>query len=241
MVLPLLALGLMAGGAGASMYGGKQKEQALRDALSRYQNGVTQLQNEEAAGNLDTQRKYGALTDQRFSDMGGALQKFFAAPTTRDPADSATITGALDMARAGAPPAGVPAGGASGDWANRVGQRDMGAINGLIDTAGDTGLRRRNSMAGQRALSDFSISDTRRGAQGQQIGQLDQLRQQLLQRRMARLQNESQGAFDQAGRAGDDWLTAGSLMGMAGSAAGSRSTSAGPSLTQYGNKWYQDE
>lgn len=238
MVLPLLALGLAAGGAGASWYGGQQKEKALRDALAKYQAGMQQLQGEEAAGSLDTQRQFGDLTDQRFTDMSGALNKFFAAPTGRSPEDSATITGALDIARGGAPAA--PVGGAAGGWATQVGEKNLGAINGLVDTASDAGVTRRNTIARKRALGDFSITDTRRGAQGQQIGQLDQLRRMLLQRRMAKLQNESQGTFDQAGRAGDDWLTAGSLMGLGGSAVGSRSTSAGPSYTQYGNQWYQD-
>ena len=131
-------------------------------------------------------------------------------------------------------------GGAQGTWNAGVQDRNLGALSGLVASAGDAGALRRNSNAGKTALSNFGITDTRRAAQGQQIGQLDALRRQLIQRRMARLQNQSQGTFDQAGRAGDDLMMGGSLLNMGGSLAGGSSTDAGPGYTQWGGQWYKD-
>lgn len=225
MVLPLIALGLAAGGAGASAYGAHQKKRAMRKALADYQGRLGALGAEEAAGDEATQGAYGALQAERFGDMRGTLDKFFAAGTPQTtPADSATAQAAL--ARVGGQ--SLPTGGAQGGWAQASRERNAPMLQGLIDTAADAGAARRSALGTRRALSDFNTQDTLLSRRGQDTAGLDQLRRALLQRRLARLQNEAQIDFGNAGRAGDDWMMAGSLMGMGGSLMGSASTSKPP-------------
>lgn len=204
MVLPIMGAALLAGGTASSMYGAKQKEDALKAAADQ--------ENALAAERAARTR---ALLAEQISQQGALSQRY-------DQGLQALLGGSLQMAPMGArgpeQQTGVPTGLTNADagWMQQMQQRNSGAMDrqSLIDAV--SAQRRAQALMGQQAMGNFQVGNAGMQRDAGQMQALMALRQQILDNEMAQRGYNVQGAFRQAQGAGDDWMMGGGLASSAG-------------------------